>query len=117
MLGELEQVGQARHTTVIPHDFTDDAGGFQAGQPRQINSRFRVAGSAQDAAFPRGQRKHMTRANQITGSGFFIQQHVNSPGAIMGADPGCYAPAGIHGCHECGAKGVRRVGGGHLGDI
>ena len=57
--GDLHQVGQAGHTAVIVHNLADHAGGFQAGQPGQIDGGFGVTGPSQYAALdPRSAGKY-----------------------------------------------------------
>ena len=45
-LAKIFQIGHAGHGAVVFHDFADDAGRFQAGDPGQINGPFRLPGSA-----------------------------------------------------------------------
>ena len=50
LLRELRQLRHARHRAVFVHDFADDAGRIQPGDPRQIDRRFGLAGAHQHAA-------------------------------------------------------------------
>ena len=48
--GKNLQVGPSRHRSVVLHGLTDDGGGFEAGETRQIDGALRLAGAHQDAA-------------------------------------------------------------------
>ena len=52
-LGELAQLGHPRHRSVLVHDFADDAGRIEAGDPRQIDRRLGLTGADEDAAVAR----------------------------------------------------------------
>ena len=54
---EFFQGRHAGHGSVFVHDFADDPGRFQAGQPCQIDRAFGLAGADHDPAFSGAQGK------------------------------------------------------------
>ena len=49
-LRELRQLRHAGHRAVLVHDFADDAGRIEAGDAREIDGRFGLAGAHEHAA-------------------------------------------------------------------
>src|SRR5687767_8585421 len=47
---ELRELGHARHRAVLVHDFAEDGGRVEAGDPREVDRRLRLPRSLQDAA-------------------------------------------------------------------
>ena len=64
-LGEGDEVGHARHGAVVVHDLADDAGGVEAGQPREIDAGFRMPGPHQHAALARDQREDVAGRDDV----------------------------------------------------
>lgn len=64
-LRHLDQLLDTSHFTIIAHDLTDHAHGLQPGQTHQIDRRFGVAGTLQDAAAPRHQRANMSGTIEV----------------------------------------------------
>ena len=50
LLGELLEVGHARHRAVVAHDLADDAGGLEPGEAREIDRALGLPGAHQHAA-------------------------------------------------------------------
>ena len=112
LAAELDQVGHARHAAIVLHDFADDAGGNQAGQPRQIDRSFGLSGADQHAAFAGAQREDVAGTRQVGGPGGGIDGDLNGAGAVVGGDAGGDAVARVDGFAEGGAdiaKCSRRV--------
>ena len=109
---EFDQVGHAGHGAVVFHDFADDAGGNHAGQPRQIDGGFGLAGADEDSSFAGSQRKHVAGPRQIGGSGCGVDGYFDGVGAIVGGDSGGHALARVDGFAESGAV-LRGVFAGH----
>ena len=66
-VGELLQVGQARHAAVVLHDLADHGRGREARQLGEIAARFGVTGAHQHAAVLRLQREDVAGLHQIGG--------------------------------------------------
>ena len=64
-LGKADKIGKTRHGAVVIHDLADDAGRVQSSKPRKIDSRFRMAGTDEHAAFFGEQREHVTRRHHV----------------------------------------------------
>src|SRR5579885_1114912 len=56
-LGEGLEVRQARHRAVLAHDLADDARRLEAGEPREVDRAFGLAGAHEHAAAARPQRE------------------------------------------------------------
>src|SRR3546814_8957052 len=65
LLREGDQIVHPRHGAVVLHDLADHAGRVEAGQPRHVHGRFRMARADKDAALARDQRKHMARRHDM----------------------------------------------------
>ena len=109
---ELDQVGNARHGAVVAHDFADDAGGNQAGEPRQIDGGFGLSGADQHPTFACAQREDVPRTREVRWARGGIDRDLNRAGPVVGRDSGGDAVAGVDGFAECRAV-VRSVFGGH----
>ena len=101
---ERDEVGDARHFAVVAHDFADDAGGIEAGQARQVDGGFGLAGAHQHAALARAQREDVAGTGEIGGGGFGIDGGADGVGAVGGGDAGGDAFAGFDGLSEGGAE-------------
>src|SRR5262245_13038834 len=53
LTAESDEVRDARHRSIVLHDFANNAGRNHAREPCQINSRLGLPGSNQNATFPR----------------------------------------------------------------
>ena len=70
--GKLFQFFCAHHRPIRAHDFKAKTAGGQAGQSAQVNGRFRMTVSFQDAAGFCNQRKEMPRAAKILRGGDWL---------------------------------------------
>ena len=100
---EFEELRHARHGAVVVHDFADDAGGVQAGDAREVDAGFGLAGANEDAAVARAQRKDVAGAGEILRARLRIDGGEDGDGAIGGADAGGDAEARVDGFGEGGA--------------
>ena len=65
VIAKFHQLWNARHAAVFIHDFANNSTRRKAGEIRQIDRRFRLAGAHEHAARTRSEREHMTGARQI----------------------------------------------------
>ena len=67
--GEGAKFGQARHGTVVVHDFTDDGDRSASGQASEVDGGFGVSGSLEDAAVFGPQRENVAGLDEVFGDG------------------------------------------------
>ena len=111
-LGEGDEVRQAGHGTVFVEDFADDAGGEEAGHPRDVDRRLRVAGADQSAAGAGHEGEDVAWGDQVGARGFGVDGGGDGVGAVAGGDAVSQAFAGVDGDGEGGLV-LLAVGGGH----
>lgn len=101
---ELDQFGQTRHGAVVVHDLADDAGGLEAGEPRQIDRALGLAGAHQRPAALGTQREDVARGDQILGAGVLAHRGEDGVRAVGGRDAGGDALGGLDRHREGGAE-------------
>ena len=84
--GGLHELRQAGHRAVLVHHLDQGAGGFQPGQPGQVDRRFGVARAAQHAAVAGPQGVDVARAPQIGRKRRLVGQRADRRGAVAGRD-------------------------------
>src|SRR5947207_460762 len=98
--GELVELRQPRHPTVVVEHFADDSGGVAASEPGQIDGGLGVAGPAEDAARHRAQREDMSGGGQVAWPHGRVDQCANRHRAVVGGGPGRHAATRIDGDRE-----------------
>ena len=86
--GEPRQLRHARHRAVLVHDFADDAGRIETGNPREIDRRLGLPGPHQHAAVARLEREDMAGPCQIRRPGARIDRRQDRRCPIGGGNPG-----------------------------
>ena len=66
---EFPKLRHARHGAVLVHDFADDAGGVESGEPREIDRSFGLSGADQHAAIGRAQRENVAGTREVARPG------------------------------------------------
>ena len=112
-LGEGDEVGHARHGAVVVHDLADDAGGVEAGEPREIDAGFRMPGPHQHAALARDQREDVTGRDDVVEVLGRVDGRGDGARAVVRGDAGGDALARLDGDGERGAV-ARLVLAGHV---
>ena len=104
LAGEGDQVRQPCHGAVIPQDFTDHAGGFEAAQARQVHPCFGVARACEHPAGLRLDGKDMSRRDQVlrTCVPFDRRTHRNRP--VLDRNSGGNPFRRLNGHREVGRK-------------
>ena len=108
-----DQVRDARHRAVVLHDLADDAGGVQAGQPREVDSRLGLARPLQHAAAAGSQREDVSRLDEVGAPRRRVDRDLDRVRAVVRRDARRHALARLDGDGEGGAEG-RLVLLGHL---
>ena len=91
---ELLELRTLRRRAVLVEDLADRRPpGYSAGEPREIDRRFRVADALQHAAVARAQREHVAAVTQIAGDRGRIDGDADRRRAILRADAGRHAEA------------------------
>jgi hypothetical protein len=103
-LAEELQVRDAGHGAVVVHDFADDAGGYEAPHPGEVDGGFGLAGADEDAAFAGAEGEDVAGAGEVLGSGAGRDGDLDGVGAVGGGDAGGDAFAGLDGLSEGGAE-------------
>ena len=88
LIGVLPQFGQTGHRSIGVLDLTDHPSWAEAGQFREIDGGFGVAGPLQHAPLSSPQRKDVARPPQFGRSRGWIESHLDGSGAIFSGDPG-----------------------------
>jgi hypothetical protein len=83
---ELHEVRNARHRSVVAHDFADHGSRRQPGNAGQIHGSFGLAGANQDSPVSRAKREDVARACEIAGSGVGVYRPENGGCAVLGGD-------------------------------
>jgi len=105
MLGaELDEVGDAGHGAVVLHDFADDAGGDESGHAGEVDGRFGLSRTDEDAAFAGAEWKDVAGAGEVVGGGNRVDGYLDGVGAVMRGDSCSHAFPGFDGFSESGAK-------------
>ena len=86
MIGELPEIREPGHSSLVVHHLTDHSGRRQTGNAREIRDRFGLAGPYKDPASPRPQRKYVPGSGQIRRLAARINRHLNRRGPIRGRD-------------------------------
>ena len=94
LFAEFVELRHARHGAVFVHDFADDAGGVQAGDAREVDAGFGLAGADEHAAVAGAQREDVARAGEILRAGLRVDGGEDGDGAVGGADAGGDADGG-----------------------
>ena len=63
--GELLQVWQASHRTVVVHDFANHSGGNEACDSREVDYRFGLTRPHKDTTVACTKRKNVTRPREV----------------------------------------------------
>ena len=107
------QLRHAGHGAVIVHDLADDPGRIQAGEPRQIDRRFRLTGPHEDPAVARPEREDVARPREVAGPGRGIDRRPHRRRPIGRGDAGRRAFLDVDGHGERRLEAGRVVGDGH----
>ena len=60
-----DEVSDPRHRAVVVHDLADHARGVDAGEPREVDGRLRLAGALEDAPGPRTEWEDVSRLDEV----------------------------------------------------
>src|SRR5690625_4316187 len=82
IFGYLYKLRKPSHLIIICHYLTDNSGGFPAGQSGEIDGRFRMAGSAQNASRYSNQREDVPGFPEIFRTGVRIDQLTDGIGTV-----------------------------------
>ena len=86
-LGQIEEPFAAGPVARFVQDFAEHAGRVEAGDPGQIDSRFRVAGPPQDATLLGHERKKVARSHEIGWTTRPIRNRADRIGSFAYRDP------------------------------
>jgi hypothetical protein len=95
LFAEGDEVRQARHGAVGLHDLADDAGGLQAGQPRQVHGPLGLPGPHKDAALAGPDGEDVPRPREVLRLRALGDGHEDGPRPVGGADARRDAGTGI----------------------
>ena len=112
MLRECHQFRQARHGAVFVHDLADHARFFQTRKTRDVDSRFGMARTDQNAALLGAQREHVARRRNVLCAFRRIDGHRDGARAVSGGNTRGHAFARLDRHGERGFM-TRRVVRGH----
>ena len=88
LFGKLDQIRQAGHGAIGPHDLADHARGVQPGQPRNIDRRLGMARAHQNAACPCPQGKDMAGGGQRGHRVLFVDRGGHGQRPVSGRNAG-----------------------------
>ena len=100
--GKFDEIGQARHATVVLEDFANHGGRLQAGQAGEVATGFGMAGAYQHTAVFRRQREDMTRTDDVGGAGVAGDGGLYGACAIRGGNAGGHPLRGFDRHREVG---------------
>ena len=104
LAGEGDQSRQPHQAAIRLDDLADDAGGHAPRQARQIDGRFGMAGTGENAALAGTQGKDVTRPGEVAGADLPVAavagQGPDRPGPVGRRDAGGGAIAIVHGHGE-----------------
>src|SRR6185369_10260455 len=86
-LGELLQIGEARHRPVVAHDLADDAGRLEAREACQVDGSFRLARAYEDPSLARDQREDVPWGHQVLRGGTLADGGEDRGGPVCGGLP------------------------------
>ncbi len=90
-LGEGDQVGQARHRSVVVHHFADHGGGREAGHRREVAAGFGMAGAHEDAAVLCLKRKDVAGLDEVARPRVATHSRLDGARPVGGRDAGRHA--------------------------
>ena len=85
-LAVVAEVGHAGHRAVVLHDLADDAGGDQAGEPREVDRGLGLAGALEHAAATGAKREDVARLDEVARSRRRVDRDLDRVGAIVCRD-------------------------------
>ncbi len=88
LLGKVDDLRAARDGAVVVDEFADDADRRQAGEPAEIDGRFRMAGAHQHAAFAGDQREDVAGTDEIGGADIRIGKVAHRQRPVVGGNAG-----------------------------
>ena len=103
LLLEFDELGQARHRAVLVQDFTDDSARVEAGEGREVDRGFGVAGALEHAAGSGEERENMSGLYKGLGLGLRVGEDRDGLRAVVGGDASGDAFGGVDGHREGGA--------------
>jgi len=106
LVTEFDQLGQTGHGAIVIHDFTDGAGGFEAGQTGQVDGGFGMPGPLDDAAVAGDQGEDMARPDEVMAGRSWVAEQLDGGRAFVGGDAGVDG-LGIDGDGKSGAHAFR----------
>ena len=102
-LGELDEVGQARHGAVVLQDLADHRGRLQARELGEVAASLGVAGADQHAALLRGEREDVAGGDDVFRLGMTSDGSLHGTRPVVGRDAGGHTSGGLDRHRERGA--------------
>jgi hypothetical protein len=93
---EFHQLRNARHRSVVVHDFANHPGVIKAREARQVHGSFGLSGAHQHAAIARAQGVDVSGPREIFGMGVRAGRGQNRSGSVGGAGAGGGAAARVN---------------------
>src|SRR5258706_15318885 len=93
LFAEPCQIKGARHAAIAVHDFADHCGVMQPCQSCEVNRRFCLAASFENAIGPGTKGKHMTRAREVFRASSGGDRSQDGFRTIVRRASGCYTPS------------------------
>ena len=116
LFSEDFEIGQAGHGAVFLHDFADDGSGLEAGELREIDAAFSLAGALENAAGTGAQGEDVAGHDEVFGAAVVSDRGEDRRGSVSGGNAGRHAFAGFDGNREVRAE-LRVVVAGHHGQL
>ena len=85
-LAVLDEVADARHRAVVVHDLADDAGGVQAGEPREVDRGLGLADALEHAAGAALQREDVAGLDEVARRGLGVDRDLDRARAVVRRD-------------------------------
>ena len=105
-LGKAVELLPPGHRAVLGQDLTDDAGGVEPRESREVHRRLGVTDPLQHPAVPGAEREDVARPPKVFRTARRIDGHVDRGGAVAGRDAGRHTETlvGINAHREGGAE-------------
>ena len=107
-VAEFLELRNTRHRAVLVHDFANDSGGGKAGQTREVNGGFGLAGAHEHTAFAGTERQNMSRPREVRRPRLRVDDHADRARAIGGRHARRNTFSRIHGFAKRRAE-ARRI--------
>lgn len=104
LVAEVDEIGDAGHGAVVAHDFADDACRDEAGEACEVDGGLGLSGADEDAALAGAEGEDVAGTGEVLGGCGGVDGDADGVGAVMGADAGGDAFAGLDTLSEGSAE-------------